>query len=107
MTYCIQNTTQKRTNLSWKVGTTNDRPNSRCTFYREHHLHDESVVVATPVVPVGVVVEVVAAAVEAEAAVIGFVGSAVGIVFVVAVTAVEPAPELEELGLPELFESKE
>lgn len=57
--------------------------------------------------PVGVVAEVAAAAVEAGAAVIGFVGSAVGIVFVVAVTAVEPAPELEALGLPELFESKE
>ena len=57
--------------------------------------------------PVGVVAEVVAVAVEAEAAVIGFVGSAVGIVFVVAVTAVEPAPEPEALGLSELFESEE
>ena len=70
-----------------------------------HHLH-ESVVVATPVVPVGVVVGVAAVAVEAEAAVIGSAGSVVGIVIAVAVTAVEPAPELEALGLSELFESK-
>lgn len=56
--------------------------------------------------PAGVVVEVVAVAVVAEAAVIGFVGFAVGIVIVAAVTAVEPAPELEALGLSVLFESK-
>ena len=66
-----------------------------------------SAVVAKPVVPVEVVVEVVAVAVEVEAAVIGFVESVVGIVIAVAVTAVEPAPELEALGLPELFGSKE
>ena len=90
----------------YNVGAANNRLNSRCTFYREHHSH-VSAVVAMPVVPVGVVVEVVAVAVEAEAAVTGSAESVVGIVIAVAVTAVEPAPELEALGLSALFESKE
>lgn len=61
---------------------------------------------AAAVVSAGVVVEAVVVAAAAGAVATGVVGSAVGIVFVVAVTAVGPAPGLEALGLAELFESK-